>query len=54
MNEGMTKLDKYILLVLLGGVMLLASCSGKHQEDDSWYKPSTADASSSRFHDDAY
>ncbi len=39
MNEGMTKLDKYILLVLLGGVMLLASCSGKHQEDDSWYKP---------------
>ena len=35
----MAKLDKYILLVLLGGVLLLASCAGKDQEDDSWYKP---------------
>lgn len=35
----MAKLDKYILLLLLSGVLLLASCSGKKQEDDSWYKP---------------
>lgn len=35
----MVKLKLYIWLLLMGCMMLLAACSGKKQEDDSWYRP---------------
>ena len=35
----MVKLKLYTFLLLMGCMMLLAACSGKKQEDDSWYRP---------------
>ena len=35
----MVKLKLYTFLLLMGSMMLLAACSGKKQEDDSWYRP---------------
>ena len=34
----MVKLKLYTFLLLMGCMMLLAACSGKKQEDDSWYR----------------
>lgn len=35
----MVKLKLYTWLLLMGCMLLLAACSGKKQEDDSWYRP---------------
>ena len=35
----MVKLKLYTFLLLMGCMMLLAACSRKKQEDDSWYRP---------------